>query len=126
MVVNGDFVELPGPPYADCNPNNPPVGTGTCAGSIEFAVTCSTAASIKFKAEIIAVDGKSDSLFIQANGGTKITWHTGQRKSFAWSGNSPAVPMNSGRNQLLFHGREDNFKVKQFKIEDGSDVCAFS
>mmetsp|Transcript_10262 Transcript_10262/g.18906 ORF Transcript_10262/g.18906 Transcript_10262/m.18906 type:complete len:634 (-) Transcript_10262:161-2062(-) len=115
FVVVGDHVELPGPAYTPC-------GTGTCGGQIEFQMDCPSSATVSFKGEGIAPDGRSDSFYIQVDTQALQTWHTGSSPSgsWKWSSASPVFSATQGIHTVTLKGREDGIKIKSLAV---SGVC---
>eukprot|EP00746_Dinoflagellata_sp_MGD_P161819 gnl/MRDRNA2_/MRDRNA2_89101_c0_seq1.p1 gnl/MRDRNA2_/MRDRNA2_89101_c0~~gnl/MRDRNA2_/MRDRNA2_89101_c0_seq1.p1 ORF type:complete len:1303 (+),score=170.88 gnl/MRDRNA2_/MRDRNA2_89101_c0_seq1:188-3910(+) len=117
FTAGPDYLELPGAPNENC------VGS-SCTGDIKFVVTCSEATAVKFKAEVVAADGRSDSFYIKSNSGDYKTWHFGfSIYSFGWTQASPEVLLDKDLNLVTIAGREDGLKVRKFSISSGSDTC---
>ena len=108
------------------------VGPKTCGsanadcGFLEFKITCTKDTKVKFIAEIIALDGGSDSVWVwMKDKGSAEVWHIGQSTTFAYIRDSPEVDASSGVNVVQFWGREFPLKIRRFKISAGFETCKF-
>jgi len=115
FVRVGDYVELP-------------EGGGT-NGAIEFSIACAQTSETTFSAEVWCPDGKGDSFEVQVGSEAAVAWHLIREEGglpkgswFTAYWNMAALNASQGDNIVLFKGREDGVKVRNFQVHGG---CTF-
>lgn len=122
MVVEDDYVSLPGPANTPCSEGE---GTGACGGQVNLTLWCSAMVEVDFLALIVAPDTNSNSFFLNVGNASRRAVEAGTGAEWAWSPRSARFPVVPGPQDLLVMGREWNFKIKTLAIVTGKDACDF-
>ena len=104
-------------------------------GYIKYAFTCNRAATVTFRAQVVAESGTADSFHVAVNIHADSTradgrWNTGQggnltRNRWIRSKPSPPFQVKAGDSYLFISEREDGIHVASFTFDQGKAVCSF-